>query len=635
MPKFINSRITQHLNKYHKFIKGIKGYPFLFFATVFVIFYSNDIIFRFVGYGLFFDLNLLHLLVINIAWTTIFMLILLLVPNVLRKTLILIVVLVLLFFTIIQTISVENHFGVLSVGVLNDTINIPPITNIVKDTLSYEYLLYLLPLCISLILVFSGYRFKTKIRSRITFVVLLVLSLVVSGSLMYYPTFNNQVEYTTMHDKLVFMEEKDLVATRAGVITYLSKDAYNFYSVESTTYNLENNGENLLGQLEAYLSGKTHNENAYSDIYKDKNLIMIQAESLDLMAVREDVMPTLYSLMWSGLQIRNFISPIYSRATGDAEFAVQTGIIPSTVSTNSMRDFASNGFPESIAEMFNREGYYTMAFHGYDDSYYPREEFYETLGYDLYRNASDLGIKVEHWTSDMELISKTYDTYITKPRFFVNYITTSTHPEYTSENPIVESNYIRFKDFETSEKIKNYYSACRELDDAIKQIMTQLTINNRLDETVIVVYGNHIPISITPEEIRGEMPEGREGLKLYRTPLVVWSTDLRQDVVEEPMNSIDIVPTLANMFGLNIDYTNYVGVDIFSRGSNIAFLENRSWISKSGEYNSITQSLKLYDEKYRTDFIMDYVRNVNEDVANRFTYSRILLDKNFFMQTMI
>ena len=98
-------------------------------------------------------------------------------------------------------------------------------------------------------------------------------------------------------------------------------------------------------------------------------------------------------------------------------------------------------------------------------------------------------------------------------------------------------------------------------------------------------------------------------------------------VVEELCYSIDVLPTLCNLFGLEFDSRLYVGRDVFSEKEPLVILDDRSWITEQGRYNSTTKKGIANDG---TPLSADYIKRINTEVSNRFTVSARVVDYDYW-----
>ncbi|XMB86422.1 sulfatase-like hydrolase/transferase [Mycoplasmatota bacterium WC44] len=542
---------------------------------------------------------------------------------------------ILMFFitiiSIAQTLSIKIFLGVSSFLNIFDIFVVREMMPTYIKEFSLIYLLFFIPFLIMFGLSISRIRLKSSFRKR--FIHLLLCITVILGTVIYSstPIFSNEVETNTNYEKVIYFEELDAVSSRLGVTTLTIRSLYNEFLNKEGNYNLISNS-NLLGQLESYLQNTNKIDNNYTDVLSGKNLIMIQVDNLDHIALNSDVMPTLTRLQNEGVFFRNYYST-YLIENGDTEFAVQTGVIP-TDQTSNIRKFRRNGFSDSLVSLFNNLGYTTLTFYNDSNNYYSRNNFYYNLGYDLFLDASDLQLEKQKWQSSYEMINKTSSLYTSNSRFLVNY-TLSSNIDYKFSNPLISNNYNDFEAMDVNDNIKYYYAASKEFDSALEYLLMNLRITNRINNTAIVIYGTHSPITMFEENLQELSNIDRGELNKFRAPLIIWTPSIDHNVVEEHIGPVDILPTLANMFGLSANYNNYIGVDIFSNGNNVVYFRNRSWVSNAGEYNSVTQKFVIRNEKYMTDFLKSYIKNTNEMIEEKFTYSRIILERNYFVQIKV
>ena len=81
---------------------------------------------------------------------------------------------------------------------------------------------------------------------------------------------------------------------------------------------------------------------------------------------------------------------------------------------------------------------------------------------------------------------------------------------------------------------------------------------------------------------------------------------------------IDIVPTVYNLFGVDFDSRLFAGSDLMSTSMGLAFMNNSSWVTNDGKYNSVTGN-------YSGSESQDYINNVNNIVKNRANFSKNML----------
>lgn len=620
MPRYIDDSFYETLKNNTKTKKGIKGYPFFYVIMLFLVFLSLDLLFKYINYGSLFNADIIHVLLFDLTWSVIFVFLVLLLPEFMRKMILFTLVFFVSLVSIGESFSNDLFYGVSSLLNRFDISDILKLIPIYINEIRVVNLYFFIPVLIFILSV-QKVRLKSTFIKRIMLLLVGIFMILGTGIYTSSPQFNNDVEINTNYDKFISFEEMDLVASRLGVTTFTIRNISDVFA--NSKYNLDIN-TSLLTQLEIYLERKITNK-TNSNILANKNLIMIQVDNLDYMALKDDVMPTLNRLKNEGMFFENFYST-YLVGNGDTEFAVQTSIIP-TSKTSNLREFRMNDFPDSMGSLFNELRYSTFTIYDNDDLFNVRNNFYLNEGYAV-RKVSDS--QSNEWKSSHKTINETSHYYLNESKFFANYVLSNTN--YTLDNPVVDKYYQDFQEFDVDEKIKYYYATCKELDTSLDNLLLDLTMSNKINNTVIVVFGTHSSL-FEDEKIQLSNID-RSELDIFKTPLIIWTPSINHMPVNKYIGPLDLLPTLANMFGLPANYDNYIGNDVFSE-NNTVYFRNRSWVNEVGEYDSLAQEFIVRDKKYMTDFLKIYIRNTNEIIEQKFTFSRVILERNYFIQIKV
>ena len=81
---------------------------------------------------------------------------------------------------------------------------------------------------------------------------------------------------------------------------------------------------------------------------------------------------------------------------------------------------------------------------------------------------------------------------------------------------------------------------------------------------------------------------------------------------------IDVLPTVYNLFGINYDSRLLAGTDLFSNSEGMVILDNLSWITDRGRYNSLAN-------KYTGDITTEYIDNINNIIQNKIIFSKNMI----------
>ncbi|NLL71992.1 MAG: LTA synthase family protein [Clostridiales bacterium] len=370
-------------------------------------------------------------------------------------------------------------------------------------------------------------------------------------------------------------------------------------------------------------------KNEYTGMFEGYNLIMITAEGFFPYAVHEELTPTLYKLTNEGFIFNNFYTALWQTSTSDGEYVAMTGLIP--VGTRSMYHSRNNLMPFVLGNQFNLLGLTSKAYHNHTYTYYERNETHPNLGYDYKGVGNGLVLDSYVWPeSDLEMIEHTVDEYINEEPFHIYYLTVSGHMNYTFiGNSMSSKNRDLVKELPYSSDVKAYIACQIELDRALEKLIESLTEAGVIDNTVIALSADHYPYGWDKkylDEIAGH--EVDPYFEIYKNHFILWNPAIETPIIiDKPASSLDILPTLSNLFGLAYDSRLLVGRDILSNNDPLVILSNRSFITDKVMYNSATgEVIKLTEEELPED----YIKNMNNIIKNKFKISKTILKTDYY-----
>ncbi len=392
---------------------------------------------------------------------------------------------------------------------------------------------------------------------------------------------------------------------------------------------LEGEEDEELCQMHTYFKSlqPTH-KNEKTGMFAGCNLILITAEGFSHLAIDPARTPTLYRLQTEGFYFTNFYTPIWSVSTSDGEYVAVTGTIPKSGVWSFYRS-SENYMPLTMCAQLKAQGYSAYAYHDHDYGYYDRDLSHPNLGY-VYKAVGN-GLEItECWPeSDLEMIDVTTGDYINQEPFHAYYMTVSGHLEYTFQgNAMAEKNRELVEDAPYSERVKAYLACQIELDRALELLMERLEEAGVAENTVIALTADHYPYGLTPEEqseLAGHTLE--ENFELYRNACILYKKGMKPERVDRACSSLDLLPTLCNLFGLDFDSRLYMGQDVFSEAEPLVIFSNRSWITGEASYNSQTGEVNSLTGGDISD---RYVQTIKDTVNNKFTISAWVLDRDYW-----
>lgn len=415
------------------------------------------------------------------------------------------------------------------------------------------------------------------------------------------------------------------------------------YGCNQLELNLRGGSTSRIKELNEYVSSlSASKKNEYTGIFKGKNFIMITAEAFTAEVISPDLTPTLYRLATKGINFTDYYQPASAGTTG-GEYQNVFGMMP-TAGGMSFKNTSDNLNYFTIGSQFDRLGYYGMAYHNNSYTYYSRDKTHTNLGYSNgymgYGNGMEEYVKNLWPQSDLEMIAGTLPTYIDKQPFNIYYMSVSGHSGYNrTGNAMTAKNWDRVKDLPYSDQIKGYLAANLELEDALTHLVTELEKKGIADDTVICLATDHFPYGLDQNGALGNMPYlselyGYNVTNLFErdhSRLIIWSgclEDMEPIIVDTPTFSLDILPTLSNLFGTEYDSRLLPGRDVFSDAEALVFNMNYDWKTEYGTYLSSKGTFIAADDSI--EIPEGYVSRIKTVVRNKMRYCSGALDTDYF-----
>lgn len=402
---------------------------------------------------------------------------------------------------------------------------------------------------------------------------------------------------------------------------------------------IENENNATIKAMHEYFNSETGTyKNEYTSMFKDKNLILIMAESFNEIAVDEKLTPTLYKLVNSGFHFTNYYTPtIYSTIGG--EFQELTGLYASSVGILNKFRNGSNYFPFGIGTIFKNENYQTYAYHNNSYIFQDRNKYLASLGLDNFKacyNGLEKVINCKLWPqSDIEMISNTINDYINDDKFMVFYATVSGHSPYNwNSNQMAKKNKEEAlkMNYSYSEEAYSYLASQMELDKALEILLNKLEESKRLEDTVIALVGDHYPYELTLEQVNELSEYEKDGIiEVNRSNFILYNSQMQTIKIDKVASQIDVLPTLYNLFGIDYDSRLIIGKDILSTEPGLAIFGNRSWVSDYGSYFS---NSKKFIVKENNEVTEDYISQINQIVNNRINMSKLIIENDYYKKVI-
>lgn len=373
-------------------------------------------------------------------------------------------------------------------------------------------------------------------------------------------------------------------------------------------------------------------KNKHTGKYKGYNLVLITAEGFSPYAVHKDVTPTLYKLVHEGYYFKNFYNPIWGVSTSDGEYVACTGLIPKG-GVWSFYKSGSISMPLVMGNQLKKLGYKTVAYHNHTYTYYKRHISHPNMGYVYKGVGNGLEVKKTWPESDLEMMEKTVPEYINSEPFHAYYMTVSGHMRYTFYgNSMASKNKKYVEDLPYSEPCKAYIACQIEFDKAMEHLLNKLEEAGIAENTLIAISPDHYPYGLEEkaiDEFSGHQVE--KNFELYKSTFILYSKGMEPATIDKPCSSLDIIPTISNLLGLEYDSRLLMGRDIFSDSEPLVIFSNKSFITDKGRYNSKTGEFILNMGESANE---SYRKMISAIIKNKFYYSAKILETDYYNKVL-
>ncbi len=503
----------------------------------------------------------------------------------------------------------------------------------------------------------SGYYSKVKTAEKVRISVLkcLVAAAIVAGA------FISTLTGTDL-SRLYKQWNREYVVMKFGIYVYQSNDLIASLKPQiSPLFGYDTAAKEFREYYEEYPQDSEDNE--YTDILKGKNIIVIHAESFQNFVMDTEIngvelAPNMKKLASEGMYFSNFYSQESVGTSSDSEFTYSTSLLPASSGTVFV-SYWDRYYP-SIQKYLSNDGYYVFSMHANKGNMWNREVMHKQLGYDRFYNYTkdyDIDETIGLGLSDksffrqsvqkIKKINKKYDKYygllimLTNHTPFegledttdldLTYTYKTTDPE-TGEETEVVNNYLK------DTTLGKYFTTVHYADQAIGELVDNLDKEGLLDDTVLVIYGDHDAkikrseydyyYNYNPEtdsKYSSDDPRYDEFTKYEyelnrKVPFIIWTKDKDlQKKINKKVTTVtgmyDVLPTLGNMLGIDTPYA--LGHDVFSTDDHFVVFPNGNWITDKMYYDSQNDEAIMLDEDavIGKDYIEKYSQRAEKEIS--------------------
>ena len=353
-------------------------------------------------------------------------------------------------------------------------------------------------------------------------------------------------------------------------------------------------------------------DNKYKAIFKGKNLVIIQVESLENFVLNQkyenqEITPNINKLLKSSLYFSNYYEQVNNGTSSDADLMTNASVYPVRSGSTFFR-FPNNAY-NTLPMLLKDNGYTTKALHSDYGYYWNVKNALTNFGFDEFKDEESFPIKKTFWMglTDECFFDQTADILKkTKNPFYAFTVTSTSHMPF--EMPPDFKNLKLDPQFDKT-KMGGYYQSVNYTDKQIGKFLGGLDKAGTLDNTVVVIYGDHTSIhKYYGDEVAKMKPQESWWDNGKRVPLIIYSKGLQGQQFSVNGGQIDLLPTIAYAMGVKeSDYSNTaLGRNLLNTNKSFALLADGTIVGKETlnktDINDLNNAFELSDKLVRTNY---------------------------------
>lgn len=380
-------------------------------------------------------------------------------------------------------------------------------------------------------------------------------------------------------------------------------------------------------EVNQYLDSQKEDQSVKSSLNgvgKGKNIILISLESTQQFVINrkingEEITPFLNSLIKDSLYFPNFYHQTAQGKTSDAEFMIDDGLYPLSGGSVFVRRPKNEFY--ALPTILKEQGYYSAVFHSNDESFWNRENMYQSLGYDKFYSKSYYHVNVENSVNyglkDIPFFEQSipYLKELPKP-FYAKFLTLTNHFPFLLNQ---EDQYLNDME-ENPDLVHRYLNTIRYEDEAIKIFINGLKKQGLYDNSVIILYGDHYGISRSYykelENVLGKEITPVDQVELQKVPLIIHIPGQGAQVIKTIGGQTDIRQTILDLQGIQpkkkaIDFGHSL---ISDKKNNMVIFRDGSFVTEKYTYIENTCFSKSSGVKVKMSKCTPYFERVQKEL---------------------
>jgi len=450
-----------------------------------------------------------------------------------------------------------------------------------------------------------------------------------------FTSINNMNQLYDKTLNAMFNYDKTLAAKDLGIVYY------HFYDIKQI------GKDEIIRRLPINKKDREFIDNYFADkqkskpdvskwegIAKDRNIIILQCEALQSIPIEksingEEITPFLNNLIKDSAYFTNMYHQVAGGNTVDAEFMMNNSLYP--IKSGAVYFRYSNNEYFSLPYYLNNKDYNCYAAHAYKPSFWNRLSFYPNEGFNNFFSMNDyeLDEKVGWALSDESFFRQNLDMIDKKNPYYLFNVTLSNHHPYDG---FMHFDNINIEGYENTQ-LGNFIRGSRYTDACIKKLFDDLKSRGLYDNSIIIIYGDHSALFRDQKDDVSRFMDFEynefEWKKIQQDPFIIHvaNSELKTRV-DNVCGQIDMLPTLANLMGIDMPYT--LGKDMLNLPNNYGYAVLRNGSVITDDFMYLTDFDICYDMKTGNEIDKSLYTKQIDKLLDDLKISDIIIGKNYF-----
>jgi lipoteichoic acid synthase len=438
-----------------------------------------------------------------------------------------------------------------SMHLINETANLENLSDSILSMFRFIDIIFILDIPVFIYVLIKG---KVDFKIRGNRLLLFLIPNILSIMLIY--GYHYKVDIIEKGSKNILFRicwSPNQTIFNLSPVGYRFYDTYNYFSESKKLILTDNDKKEIKAWFDS--NKESEKDNKYSSMFKGKNLLVIQVESLENFIIGksengQEITPTLNKLKNNSLYFSNYKEQISNGTSSDADLMTNTSVYP--VRTGSTFFRFPNNYYNSLPILLQNMGYSTYAIHPDKGAYWNWMEALKGIGFMNLHDASyfnmdeEIGLGLSDGSFFKQVIPIIEQE---KKPFYTFMVTLSSHAPFDIPNKYRE---MKLNPDLDKTKMGGYFQSMHYTDKQLGIFLDELDNKGLLKDTLVVIYGDHTSIhKFYSDEVNQISPSEtwwKDNNK--EIPLLLYNKDLKPEEFDGIGGQIDLMPTLCYLMGV-------------------------------------------------------------------------------------